>query len=197
MDLQSLLGQALGGNTIGRMSQVLGADERTTGNAVQAALPMLLGALAHNSSTPTGASSLLGALDGDHDGSVLDDVAGFLGGSSSGSGQGILGHVFGNKLGAVQNGLGQATGLDASSAGSLLTMLAPIVMGALGRANRQGGLDVSSLGGLLGGASQQLAGADSSMLGGLSQLLDSNQDGSCLDDVAQLAAKFFTRRGGA
>jgi hypothetical protein len=63
MDLQSLLGQALGGNTIGRMSQVLGADERTTGNAVQAALPMLLGALAHNSSTPTGASSLLGALD--------------------------------------------------------------------------------------------------------------------------------------
>ena len=33
------------------------------------------------------------------------------------------------------------------------------------------------------------------MLGGLSQLLDSNQDGSCLDDVAQLAAKFFTRRG--
>jgi hypothetical protein len=195
MDLQSLLGQALGGDTIGRMSQALGADERTTGNAVQAALPMLLGALAHNSSTPTGASSLLGALDRDHDGSVLDDVAGFLGGGSSGSGQGILGHVFGNKLGAVQNGLGQASGLDAGSAGNLLTMLAPIVMGALGRTNRQGGLDVSSLGGLLGGASQQLAGADSSMLGGLSQLLDSNQDGSSLDDVVQLAAKFFTRRG--
>jgi hypothetical protein len=149
MDLQSLLGQALGGDSIGRMSQALGADERTTGNAVQAALSMLLGALAHNSSTPTGASSLLGALERDHDGSVLDDVAGFLGGSSSG--QGILGHVFGNKLGAVQNGLGQATGLDASSAGNLLTMLAPIVMGALGRTNRQGGLDVSSLGGLLGG----------------------------------------------
>ncbi len=169
MDLQSLLGQALGGDSIGRMSQVLGADERTTGNAVQAALPMLLGALAHNSSTPTGASSLLGALDRDpHDGSVLDDcrVASWAS-SSSGSGQGILGHVFGNKLGAVQNGLGQATGLDASSAGNLLTMLAPIVMGALGRANRQGGLDVSSLGGLLGGTSQQLAGADSSMLGGL------------------------------
>jgi hypothetical protein len=90
----------------------------------------------------------------------------------------------------------QATGLDAGSAGSLLTMLAPIVMGALGRTNRQGGLDISSLSGLLGGASQQLAGADSSLLGGLSQLLDSNQDGSSLDDVAQLAAKFFTRGGG-
>jgi len=68
MDLQSLLGQALGGNTIGRMSQVLGADERTTGNAVQAAFAMLLGALADNSSTPIGASSLLGALDRDLDG---------------------------------------------------------------------------------------------------------------------------------
>jgi hypothetical protein len=126
MDLQSLLGQALGGDTIGRMSKALGADESTTGNAVQAALPMLLGALAHNSSTPSGASSLMGALDRDHDGSVLDDVAGFLGGGSSGGGQGILGHIFGNKLGAVQNGLGQAAGLDAGSAGSLLTMLAQL-----------------------------------------------------------------------
>jgi len=50
------------------MSQALGADERTTGNAVQAAFAMLLGALAHNSSTPIGASSLLGALDRDLDG---------------------------------------------------------------------------------------------------------------------------------
>jgi hypothetical protein len=194
MDLQSLLGQALDGDTIARMSEALGTDEGTTGNAVQAALPMLLGALAHNSSTPSGASSLMEALDRDHDGSVLDDVTGFLGGFSSGSGQGILGHVFGNKLGAVQNGLSQTTGLDAGSAGNLLTMLAPIVMSALGRTNRQGGLDITSLSGLLGGASQQLAGADSSMLGGLSQVLDSNQDGSCLDDVAQLAAKFFTRK---
>src|SRR5262245_52121249 len=170
MDLQSLLGQALGGDTISKMSQALGADERTTGNAVQAALPMLLGALAHNSSTPSGASSLMGALDRDHDGSVLDDITGLLGGSS-GNGQGILGHVFGNRLDVVQNGLGQATGLDAGRAGNLLAMLAPIVMGALGHTNRQGGLDVGSLSGLLGGASQQLAGPGSSGLGGISQLL--------------------------
>ena len=44
MDLQSLLGQALGGDTIDRMSQVLGADERTTGNAVQAACHAAWGA---------------------------------------------------------------------------------------------------------------------------------------------------------
>jgi Bacterial protein of unknown function (DUF937) len=56
-----------GSKPISRMSQALGADESTTGNAVQAAFAMLLGALAH-SSTPIGASSLLGALDRDLDG---------------------------------------------------------------------------------------------------------------------------------
>jgi uncharacterized protein YidB (DUF937 family) len=41
-------GEVLGlKDTINQMSQSLGTDPQTTGNAVQAALPMLLGAMAH------------------------------------------------------------------------------------------------------------------------------------------------------
>src|SRR5262245_9931144 len=119
MDLQGLLNEALSGEAISRMSQTIGADEQTTSNAAQSAIPVLLGALAHRGSTPEGASSLLSAIDRDHDGSVLDDVVGFLGNYSSGGGQGILGHVFGEKLGAVQDGVSQSSGLDTGKAGQL------------------------------------------------------------------------------
>jgi hypothetical protein len=156
MNLPGLLSEALGGDTISRISQTLGKDESTTGAAVQSALLILLGAIANNSSTPDGAASLLGALDRDHDGGVLDDIGGFQGNFKSSDGLGILVHVFGRELGAVQSSLGRTSGIGAGRAGQLLAMLAPVVMGALGRAKRQEGLDASSLAGYLGSASRQI-----------------------------------------
>lgn len=194
MNLQTILGDALSGNTISQMSQVLGEDESTTSNAVQAALPMLLGALAHNSSTPEGASSLAGALDRDHDGSILDDVAGFVMNGGAGSqGEGILGHIFGGNQPQVEQGLSQASGMDAGKVTQLLIMLAPIVMGALGRTQREQGLGLGDLAGMLGGASQQM-GAGSSMMGMLAQMMDSNHDGSAVDDVMRLVGGFLGGR---
>jgi hypothetical protein len=193
MNIQGLLNDALNGETIRRMSETIGADETTTSNAAQSALPVMLGALAQQGATQEGASSLLNVLDRDHDGSVLDDVLGFLGDYGSGSGQGILGHLFGERLGAVQAGVGQASGLNAGQAGQLLLMLAPLVMGAVGRARQHQEVDASSLGGFLGAASQQMGGSGS--VGGmLSQLLDRDRDGSALDDVMRLAGNLFGDR---
>ena len=125
MNLEGILNQALNTNTISQMSQVLGTDEGTTANAVQTALPLLLGAMMQNSSTPEGASSLLSALDLDHDGSVLDDLGGFFGGYEAGPGAGILGHIFGDKLGAAQNGVSQASGLDSGATAFLKKPVSP------------------------------------------------------------------------
>lgn len=190
MNLEEILRNALDGNTISRMSQTLGTDQTTTTNAIQVALPMLLGGLAKNSSTPDGATSLLGALDRDHDGSVLDDVGGFVANYGSGDGGGILGHVFGNRTGAIEQGVSQTTGLNSGTTAQLLIMLAPIVMGALGRAKQQGSLDQSNLPAALSGATQQMGG-NSGTFGMLSQLLDRNKDGSAVDDVLRMASGFF------
>jgi hypothetical protein len=190
MNLQEVLSQALGGGAIHQISQALGTDENSTSKAARAALPMMLGALARNSANLEGASSLLGALDRDHDGSVLDDVAGFLTNTGSQSGNGILSHMFGDKRGAIENGVSQVSGLDAGSVSKLLPMLAPIVMGALGRTRRDEGLGTGNLSGLLGGQAEQMGSSASPMLGMLSKLLDSN-DGSALDDIARLAGKMF------
>ncbi len=183
MNLTGLLSDALNSGTINQISQQLGEDEGTTSNAIQVALPMLLGGLATNSSTSTGAASLSNALDQDHDGSILDDLGAFLGNYSSGSGPGILGHVFGGRQEVIERGVSQASGLNMGKVAPLLMMLAPIVMGALGRTRRQEGIGVGDLAGLLGGATQQV-GASSSLLGILSSVLDRDRDGSAIDDIA-------------
>jgi hypothetical protein len=194
MNFESTLNQALNVDTINQMSQALGTDQGTTNNAVQAALPLLLGAMTQNSASTEGRSSLLSALDQDHDGSVLNDLGSFLGGYESGPGGGILGHVFGEKLGAAQTTVSKASGMDFGRVLQLLMMLAPIVMGALGKSRRQGEIDESSLPDMLGGATRQAA-SNSPLSDLLSGMLDRNRDGSSLDDILKMAGGLLNRRG--
>jgi hypothetical protein len=191
--LTDVLTQSLQGNTLDRLGARLGTDPQMTAAAVSAALPMLVGALARNSSTDSGAQALSAALARDHDGSVLDDLGGFLGGGASAAGAGILGHLFGGRQGAVEQAVAQSSGLDGAAAGQLMAMLAPLVMGALGRSARQqqGGLDPSVLAGMLGGEQASLAQRAPDAMGMLGQLLDSNKDGSIVDDLGRLASRFF------
>ena len=189
MSLLDQLMQSLGPDATQQISQKLGTDSGATNGAIAAALPVLLGALASNASTPTGASALNSALD-QHDGSALHDVMGAMNQGHGGIGDRILSHVLGSRQPAVANGIGSATGLDASKVTSLLAMLAPVVMGALGSAKRTNGLDAGGLASMLGQERQQIntkAGA----LGGLMGMLDQNNDGSVTDDVMGMAGKLF------
>lgn len=181
MNVTGILNDALSGDTVSQISQQLGEDEGTTANAIQAALPMLLGALANNSASQTGASSLDNALEA-HDGSILNDLGSFLGNFSNGPGAGILGHVFGGAQPAAEQQVSQASGLDLGKVAPLLMMLAPIVMGALGRSRQQSGFGAGDLASILGGATQQSA-AGSPLMGVLNSVLDRDGDGSAVDDV--------------
>lgn len=185
------LTQSLGANELGQLGQRIGADPATTSTAVSAALPMLLGALARNSAQPNGADALAGALARDHDGSILDDVSGYLGGATAGAdGAGILGHLLGGQRPAVEAAVGQSAGLSGDSAARLLELLAPIVMGSLGRHANTQGLDANGLAGLLGQERQGLT-QSNPMLSGLMSMLDTNKDGSVMDDLANVAGRLF------
>lgn len=194
MPLLDQLTQSLGPSALQAISEKLGTNTSTTSSAVTAALPALIGALARNASTPGGASALDAALASGHDGSVLSDVTGAVSNFENGSGAGILSHVFGSRQGAVASTLGQASGLDASKAGALLTMLAPIVMGALGNAKRSGGLDAGGVASMLGQEHQAASANMPSGLGSLLGMLDANHDGSVADDVMGMASKFLHRQ---
>ncbi len=192
--LMDVITQAMGGDAVKQLSRQLGASEQSTGTAISAALPLLLSALAKNSGQPEGASALHRALSNDHDGSVLDDPSGLLGNAQAGPGAGILRHVLGDRQDVAQQALAKTSGIEAGSAGQLLTMLAPIVMGALGRTQRQQGLDASALGSLLQTERQGLRQASPGPMDMVTKLLDRDGDGSVLDDLGGMMGKLMGGR---
>ena len=183
-----MLSQQLGGDAVKQISRQLGAAERSTEKAISGALPMLVGALANNSRNADGANALAGALDRDHDGSILDDIGGFLGqgDAAAGAGAGILKHVLGGRQQTAANGLGKMSGLDGGSAGQLMAMLAPLVMGALGRQKRQANLDNTGLAGMLQGERERVQRKAPDAMGMLGSLIDADGDGDVKDDVARI-----------
>jgi len=140
------LADHLQGDTLTQLSRQVGADEDATASAIGLALPMLVGGLARNAATPTGASSLEQALDGDHDGSLLQNISALFGAGNAApaspralNGAGILEHILGARRAPVEQGIGKASGLNLQQAGKLMALLAPLVMAYLGRKKREQG----------------------------------------------------------
>ena len=189
--LTQQLMQQLSGDGISQISRHIGADEQTTGSALATAMPLLMSALANNASKPEGAQALHQALAEDHDGSILNDMSGFLGNPQAANGAGILGHVLGAQQPAVTQGLAQGTGLDSSQVGQLLQIAAPLLMGALGQQQQQQGFDTNGLSAFLGGQQQAAHQSNPDMMSMLTSLLDMNRSGSALDDILGMAGKLF------
>jgi len=130
------INQQLSAERLQRISTRIGADPDRTRTAIDEAVPMLLGALGAEAQDPAAAPGLHKALSEDHNGALLDELDDYLDGNVSGreaDGTGILQHVLGDRRPAAEQALSAKSGLDLSSNGPLLTMLAPIVMSILGR----------------------------------------------------------------
>ena len=192
--LQDLVGQEKGTDAVNQISQMLGADQTTTNSAIQMALPMILSALAKNAAQPQGAESLNNALQENHNGGILNNLNGYLNAPDANDGIGILGHILGQKQGAAAQQVSQNSGLDMGQVAQLLIMLAPIVMGYLGKQKQQANLDSNGLSKLLNEKQQEIQSSDNPMMSSISNVLDSDNDGSMMDDLATLASNYFTKR---
>jgi len=162
MDLMQILQGQLSDDVLGQLSDQIGADKQQTATAASGIFATLLGGLANNASSEGGLASLGAALDRDHDGSILDDVVGMVGGMMQGgggasnalNGSGILGHILGDRQEVAAQQVSQSSGLSMDQVMKLMPVLAPIVMGVLGRVKNQGGLDLGNLAGILTGSAQ-------------------------------------------
>ncbi|NRA47594.1 MAG: DUF937 domain-containing protein [Phaeodactylibacter sp.] len=199
-NLMNLLQGSLSEGMIDQLSQQIGgADQQKTAAAASGIVNTLMGALAKNASSTDGAQALNNALEQDHDGSILDDVLGMLGGQQQQAqntrmlnGSGILSHILGNKQGGAVQMISQLSGLDADKTGNLMTMLAPVVMGALGKTKREQGLDVAGIASLLSGTvSAERANTQNPVIDMAMKFLDSDGDGSVVDDVASIGLKML------
>ena len=199
--LEDLLGSQSGADAVGQISSNLNADQGTVNSAIQMALPVILSGLANNASSTEGAQNLDNALANDHNGSLLNNITDYLAGgvpspqqaTRETNGSGILGHILGaNQSNAAQEISGK-TGLDVGQVANLLITLAPIVMAYLGKQKQQNNLDAGGISDLLTGQQQQMQSTGNPMLDMASRILDSDGDGSALDDLASMAAGYFMK----
>lgn len=151
MNLLDILKSYFTNELVGKAGAFLGENESNTRSAVDQILPTLLGGLIAKSSTPAGANSLINMLnDRTHDGSVLNDLMGiFAGGDKSNAfmrmGSSVLGNIFGDKVGGIVDLITGGTGMRKESSANLLSFLAPLVLGLLGKAKKDQGLNASGL----------------------------------------------------
>lgn len=175
--VESLIAGLSQGDGMGKMGQSLGIDGKTAAMGLAAAAPMILGALQRNASRPEGARALADALERDHDGNLLNDLAGYMDQGDTRGGDAILGHVFGNRRQNVDRGVAKAAGIDAATASKLMAMAAPMIMAQLGKAKREQGLNADGLAGMLGTEGRHLEAAAPGQMGALSAMLDADGDG--------------------
>ena len=178
MDLSSILG-LLGDNEVEKVSNQTGLDKNQAMSALTAALPTILTALKGNSQSKLGQKQLAGALEKDHDGSLLDNLSGFFDNPQSGNGKGILKHTLGSRRTEVEGMLSQKTGVSAGGMSKILEIAAPLVMAYLGKEKKQKNVQSNGIGSLV-----------SNLLGGS----DSKDSGFDMGDIASMFIK--SKKGG-
>jgi hypothetical protein len=190
-DLTDALNQLLDdkADAVGRR---IGTDPDHARTAMHAAIPALLAAFGQEAQRGGGIRT---AIREDHDGSILDQLSDYLGGTAQLSprttnGAGILDHVLGDRQQEVATALSAKSGLGLGTIMQLLPLLAPIVMGMLGKksnATPGGGFDLDDLGSILGRERQDnrdrnpdigdlldsLGGGSGASKGGIGDVLDS------------------------
>lgn len=172
------------GAAVRQLGSKLGLDETQTATALAALVPALSAGLRQNMQTPDGLSGLVGALSGGNHQRYIDDPE-ILGDTATvAEGNGILGHVLGSKdiSRQVAAEAGAQTGLGAEVMKRMLPLVATMVMGAMSRQAAAGGASPQTSGNGPGGLLEMLGGT-----------LDSNRDGSVVDDITGILGRAFRR----
>ncbi len=161
MNLMDVIMQAQGGGAVRQMAQQFGIGEDQAQSAIGAVLPMLAGAVQQNVQEG-GVEGLLGALQGGNHQRFLDDPNALFSQEGVKEGNGILGHLFGDKEVSrqVASHAAAESGVGADIIKQMLPMVAGLLMGGMSRQSSSSGLLGHALGAAMGGG-----GGGDSMIG--------------------------------
>jgi sporulation protein YlmC with PRC-barrel domain len=171
-NIVSAISRFLTPELIGKLASVSGLDRSTTQSAVGAFVPAILNGLTDLAAKPGGARQLADAI-AEQPAGVLSNLAQTLGGStmSAEKGGGILSSLLGaGVLNTLVSTLSRFVGVGEGSTRTLMGLLAPVILGVLGREQRAAGLETGGLARMLMGQRDQITAA---MPAGLSDLLSS------------------------
>jgi len=157
---------------VGQIGGLLGESPDKARNAVDSALPTLLAGIGESAQDANGADALFNLVNRQDD-SVVDNIGSMIGSNQSSelieSGTRGLGSLLGsNGVTTMITGLAGQTGLGKGSAGSLLGLMTPMVIGQLKRKAGADGLNASGLASMLKGQGTNISAAmPSGMIGQL------------------------------
>jgi len=176
----SLLNQ----NTISQIGKSVGLGNEQTAGVLGQIIPALLGGLNRNSNQSSGLESLFGALVKDHNGGILDQVGDLINNPAMSKGSGMLDHIFGGQRNAIENQIGNSSGIDIGQIAKIFSIAAPIVMGALGKQRQQSNWDQNGLSDALTKSTDVFRQQNQQGMGWIEKMIDSDNDGSTMDDIA-------------
>jgi hypothetical protein len=161
-NLVSVVMQFLTPDMIAKIASVLGLDRNVAQKTIAGAIPALLASLADVASTPNGARQLTNTLT--QQSGSLESLRNLVGGAGQNlvadSGSNMLAGLFGSgTLDTMAQTMGKFAGIGEGTSKSMLGMLGPVVLGALGQQQRSMGLDASGLASLLTSQKDQIAAA--------------------------------------
>ncbi|MEH2511037.1 hypothetical protein V1291_002391 [Nitrobacteraceae bacterium AZCC 1564] len=161
-NLVSVVMQFLTPDMITKIASALGLDRTAAQKAVGGAVPALLASVADAATTPGGTRQLFNLLQ--QQSGSLESLKSAIGGSGQktlvDSGSSMLSGLFGGgALETMAQSIGRFAGISEGAGKSILGVLAPVVLGALGQQQRNAGLDASGVASLLSSQKDQIVSA--------------------------------------
>ncbi len=184
--LEQLLG-ANNGAVVDQVSQRFGLEPAQAASAIDALLPMVAAGFQTRATAGGGLGDLIGALAGGGAAKYAEDLSQLGQPSSVDDGNVILGHIFGSKdvSREVAARASAQTGIGPDILKALLPIVASMVVGAMAK---------GAASGLPQAGAPTTAGPGGGLLDMLTPMLDSNRDGSVVDDLASMMTKYMTGR---
>jgi hypothetical protein len=170
-NLVSLVMQSLTPDMVGRIATALGLDRNKVQSAISGAVPALLAAFNDVATQPGGAQRLADAAQ--QQSGTLGNLASVLAGGGQSSlldkGSQLLSSLVGGQgQNSLIGAISKFTGLGQGTSGSLLGILAPIVIGTIGRHQSAGrALDANGIANLFASQKDNIAAALPSGFGSL------------------------------
>ena len=188
---------------VGQVSTMLGEDPDNTQKAFSGALPVLLSGLIQKSAEPGGNGSLMdmmgqattpdysagditepvGGLSGNLDTILADDLQSER---MRSMGAGMIYSLFGDRTNAIIEGIASYSGINQTSASTLMSIAGPVLFSVLGKKMADEATGVSGLSGLLTSQADSVQAALPPGLGSLTGFLPELETLAVLDSVPDI-----------
>lgn len=192
MNLESIVKGYITNAIAEKVGETLGLSASTSKMLAAKVVPLILGGMAKNATQDkSAAAGLFGAITKDHDGSIFRNLENLINDPKALKGDKILSHVLGKKEGRIEKALAADSGVKKAQATDFMQMMAPLVMGALGKEQTKDNLESTHLAKMF--EQEQAAVKKQQATNPLLAMLDKEGNGVA-DDLLSMRMSFLKKR---